>query len=88
MEKKQTLRLCIGCNEMKPKKELLRVVKNDEGIGLDRTGRKNGRGAYICDDKSCLEKAIKNRGLERSFKQKIDKEVYENLVISLENKDE
>ena len=80
MEKKLPLRLCIGCNAMKNKKEMIRIVKNEEGINLDKTGKKNGRGAYLCDDVECLEKAIKSRGLERSFKMAISKEVYTKLL--------
>lgn len=80
MEKKLPLRLCIGCNAMKNKKEMIRIVKNEEGINLDKTGKKNGRGAYLCDDMECLEKAIKSRGLERSFKMAISKEVYTKLL--------
>lgn len=73
-------RSCIGCNEKKNKKDLIRVVKNKEGeITIDRTGRANGRGAYICDCIECLEKAIKNRRLEKSFEMKIEDEIYEKL---------
>lgn len=77
--KKIPLRQCVGCGEMKAKKELIRVIKNDEGVFLDASGRKNGRGAYICDDTDCLEKARKSKGLERSLKVAIPDEVYENL---------
>ena len=80
MEKKLPLRLCIGCNAMKNKKEMIRIVKNEEGINLDKTGKKNGRGAYLCDDMECLEKAIKSKGLERSFKMAISKEIYTKLL--------
>ena len=73
------LRQCVGCGEMKAKKELIRVIKNDEGVFLDASGRKNGRGAYICADTDCLEKARKSKGLERSLKVAIPDEVYENL---------
>ncbi len=80
MVKKIPMRQCIGCGEMKSKKELLRILKTAEDeITLDATGRKNGRGAYLCFSKDCLEKAIKKKGLERSFKMKIPKEVYERL---------
>lgn len=72
--------MCIGCGEMKPKKDLIRVVKNKEGeISLDFTGKKPGRGAYICNNEECLVKAIKNKKIERSFSQKIDDEIYEKL---------
>ena len=78
--KKIPQRQCIGCGEMKGKKEMIRVIKTAEGeILLDATGRKNGRGAYLCPSEECLKKAIKNKGLERSFKMAIPKEVYESL---------
>ncbi|MGN0383977.1 MAG: RNase P modulator RnpM [Eubacterium sp.] len=80
MAKKIPLRQCTGCGEMKSKKEMIRVIKTiDDEICIDLTGRKNGRGAYICNSMSCLEKAIKNKGLERSLKVKIPQEVYEQL---------
>ena len=83
--KKVPLRKCIGCNEMKNKKEMMRVLKTPEGeITLDVTGRKNGRGAYVCFSKECLHKAIKNKGLERSLKMQIPQEVYENLERELD----
>ena len=79
------MRKCVGCQEMKSKKEMLRVLKTSENeFVLDATGRKNGRGAYVCFSKDCLAKAIKNKGLERSFKQAIPKEVYENLEKEME----
>ena len=77
--KKIPLRQCVGCGQMKAKKELIRVIKNDEGFFLDASGRKNGRGAYICADTECLKKARKSKGLERSLKVAIPDEVYENL---------
>lgn len=84
--KKIPMRKCVGCQEMRSKKEMLRVLKtSDEEFVLDATGRKNGRGAYLCFSKECLDKAIRNKGLERSFKQAIPKEVYENLERELEN---
>ena len=73
-------RTCIGCNEIKLKKELIRIVKNKEGqISLDKTGKANGRGAYICDNIECLEKAIKTKRLERNFETKISEEIYNEL---------
>ena len=79
--KKIPMRQCIGCGEMKPKKEMIRVLKTaEEEIILDTTGRKNGRGAYLCQNSECLKKAIKSKGLERSFKMPIGKEVYEMLT--------
>ncbi|MCP1101175.1 putative RNA-binding protein YlxR (DUF448 family) [Aequitasia blattaphilus] len=86
VKKKIPLRKCVGCGEMKSKKEMIRVVKNDQGeFFLDSTGKKNGRGAYICPQKSCLEMAMKNKGLERSFKQSIPVEIYEVLEKELED---
>ena len=83
--KKVPLR-CIGCNEMKNKKEMMRVLKTtDDQIVLDTTGRKNGRGAYVCFSGECLKKAIKNKGLERSLKMPIPQEIYENLERELES---
>ncbi|XCP83939.1 YlxR family protein [Roseburia hominis] len=83
--KKIPMRKCVGCQKMKSKKEMLRVLKTSENeFVLDATGRKNGRGAYLCFSKECLDEAIKNKGLERSFKQAIPKEVYENLSKELE----
>lgn len=78
-------RTCVGCNTVKEKNDLIRIVKNKEDeISIDKTGKMNGRGAYICDDIKCLEKAIKTKRLERVFGIKISDEVYENLrgVIS------
>lgn len=70
---------------MKSKKEMIRVIKTAEDeFLLDATGRKNGRGAYVCPTRECLEKAVKNKGLERSFKQAIPKEVYEALEKEME----
>ena len=78
--KKVPMRKCVGCQEMKSKKEMLRVLKTPEGeICLDTTGKKNGRGAYICRQKECLQKARKNKGLERSFKMSISPESYDML---------
>ena len=80
MAKKIPLRQCVGCGEMKGKKEMIRVIKTPEGeICLDATGKKNGRGAYVCPSCECLERAIKSRGLERSFSCAIPAEVYEQL---------
>ena len=85
MAKKIPMRMCIGCGEMKNKKDLIRVLKDTEGlISIDVTGRKNGRGAYICPSVDCLKKAVKGKGLERSFKMAIPKEVYESLEKEME----
>ena len=78
--KKIPQRTCMGCNEKKDKKDLIRIVKNkDNEIFIDRTGKKDGRGAYICDDINCLEKAIKSKRIEKSFEMKISEEIYNNL---------
>ena len=83
--KKVPLRQCIGCGESKNKKEIIRILKTPEGeFILDATGRKNGRGAYLCPSKECLRKAIKVKGLERSFKMAIPREVYETLEKEME----
>ncbi|MGN0249839.1 MAG: RNase P modulator RnpM [Oliverpabstia sp.] len=83
--KKVPLRKCIGCNEMKNKKEMIRVLKTtDDQVILDATGKKNGRGAYLCFSKECLQKAMKSRGLERSLKMPIPQEVYESLERKLD----
>lgn len=73
-------RTCIGCNEIKLKKELIRIVKNKEGqIFIDRTGKANGRGAYICDNIECLEKAIKTKKLDRALNKNFSEEIYNKL---------
>ena len=83
--KKVPLRQCIGCGEMKSKKEMIRVIKTaDEEILLDATGRNNGRGAYLCPSMECMKKAVKSKGLERSFKMAIPKEVYDALEKEME----
>lgn len=80
MTKKVPMRQCVGCGEMKSKKEMMRILKTAEGpIVLDVTGKKNGRGAYLCRSEECLKKARKGKGLERSFKMSIPQEVYDNL---------
>lgn len=80
MGRKVPLRQCVGCGEMKSKKEMMRVIKTaEDGIVIDTTGRKNGRGAYVCVSQECLQKARKNKGLERSLKMSIPEEVYEGL---------
>ena len=76
--RKIPMRMCVGCREMKPKKELIRVVRTSENeVKLDFTGRLNGRGAYICPDKSCLAKARKSKRIERAFECRISDELYE-----------
>ena len=83
--KKFRLRQCIGWGEMKSKREMIRVIKTPEDeILLDATGRKNGRGAYLCPAMECLKKAVKSKGLERSFKMAIPPEVYQALEKEME----
>lgn len=85
MGKKIPLRQCVGCGEMKSKKEMMRVIKTAENeILLDMTGKQNGRGAYLCLSLECMQKARKNKGLERSFKMKIPDEIYGRLEAEFE----
>nr|WP_330373726.1 YlxR family protein [Niameybacter massiliensis] len=78
--KKIPLRKCTGCGEMKDKREMIRIVRDSEGnFSLDFTGKKAGRGAYICKNIDCLTQAEKNKGLERSYKTSVDKEIYNQL---------
>lgn len=80
VKKKIPMRKCVGCGEMKPKKELMRILRTqDDDFCIDTTGKKNGRGAYLCQSAECLKKAVKSKGLERSFKQSIPQEVYDRL---------
>ena len=80
-EKKTPLRMCLGCNQMLDKKELLRIVRDKEGnISVDLTGKKAGRGAYICQNSDCFKKLQKSRRLERTFSTKISDEIYEALA--------
>ncbi len=80
MLKKKPLRRCMACNEQKEKKDLLRIVKSKDGmIQIDLTGKKNGRGAYICKSEECLEKLIKSKRLEKIFEMQISSELYENI---------
>lgn len=83
--KKIPLRKCAGCGQLKPKKELIRVIRTAEGaIEIDATGRKNGRGAYICPNPECFRKAVKNKGLEHSLKVSVPEEVYRSLGEEIE----
>jgi predicted RNA-binding protein YlxR (DUF448 family) len=85
LQKKIPMRQCLGCREMKPKRELIRVVRSPEGeISLDFKGKLSGRGAYICPDPQCLEKAVKARALERAFSSRIPEEIYERLREEME----
>lgn len=78
--KKIPMRMCLGCGEMKPKRELIRVVKSKEvDISLDLTGKKSGRGAYICKSVECFEKARKARKFERSFSCMISEDIYNSM---------
>ncbi len=87
--RKTPLRKCLGCGEMKPKQELIRAVRSPEGeISLDLTGKKNGRGAYICRNSDCLKNAIKAKRFERAFGCEIDKQVYDNMLAELEESKE
>ncbi|NLD50118.1 MAG: YlxR family protein [Clostridiaceae bacterium] len=84
-QKKIPLRMCLGCQEMKPKRELIRVVKNKESeISIDFIGKKPGRGAYICKNADCFEKARKARRFEKAFETSIDEEVFNALKNELE----
>ena len=85
-EKKIPMRMCVGCREMKPKRELIRVVKSPEGIvSMDPTGRKPGRGAYVCRSAECLKRAIKQKQLERAFECAIGEETHASLLHELES---
>ena len=84
-QKKIPMRQCVGCREMKPKKELIRVVKSPEGaISLDFRGKAPGRGAYVCPDPACLKRAMKSKALERGFETAIPQEVYDSLLAARE----
>ncbi|HIW42433.1 MAG TPA: YlxR family protein [Candidatus Mediterraneibacter vanvlietii] len=80
VKKKIPMRKCVGCGEMKMKKELMRILRTENGeFVVDAEGKKNGRGAYICRSAECFRKAVRNKGLERSFKQEIPQDVYDRL---------
>ena len=82
--RKIPMRMCTGCGEMKPKREMVRVVKSPEGeISLDLTGKKAGRGAYVCENAECLKKAQKSRALERALEAKIEDAVFEQLEAQI-----
>lgn len=88
-QRKVPLRKCTGCQEMKNKKELVRIVRNEQGeFSIDATGKMQGRGSYVCKSLECLERAHKSKGLERSFKAAVPKEVYEKLRSELQIQDE
>ncbi len=84
MNKKIPMRKCVGCGEMKLKKDLIRVVKlSDNDFDIDLSGKKNGRGAYLCNEVDCLVLARKKGALQRSFKTKISEEIYDKLEASI-----
>ena len=86
MPKKIPMRMCVSCREMRPKKELTRVVRTPEGnVVIDPSGRANGRGAYLCLKTACLDKAVKSRALERALETKVEPEVYETLRKDCQN---
>jgi len=83
-QKKIPMRMCVGCREMKPKKELLRVVRSPEGeISFDLTGRKSGRGAYVCPSETCFMKAVKQKQLERALEAPVSDEVRDSLSAQI-----
>ena len=85
MQKKIPMRQCVGCREMKAKKELVRVVRSPEGeISLDFRGKAPGRGAYVCPQAECLRRAIKSRALERGLDCQIPQEIYDQLLLGME----
>lgn len=89
MPKKIPMRQCVGCREMKEKRQLIRVVRSPEGeVSLDFKGKKPGRGAYVCPDPECLKKARKSRALERAFETAIPAEVYDAMEAELRGADE
>ena len=85
--KKIPMRMCLACREMKPKKELIRIVKSQEGIFLDATGKKNGRGAYICNNLDCIKKCIKTRSLNKAFSCEVEQSTYDKLLEDFVEKD-
>ena len=89
MQKKLPMRQCLGCREMKPKRQLIRAVKSPEGeVSLDFNGKKPGRGAYVCPSSDCLKRAIKTRAMSRAFGVEIPQSVYSALEEQMEDLDE
>ena len=87
-QKKIPMRQCVGCREMKPKKELIRVVRSPEGaISLDFRGKAPGRGAYLCPDPACMKRAVKSEALNRAFETEIPQEIYDDLLAKMEEGD-
>ena len=88
MEKKIPMRQCLGCREMKPKRELIRAVRSPEGeVSLDFKGKSPGRGAYVCPNLGCLKKAIRSRAFERAFSAPVPEEVYRRMEAEMEASD-
>ncbi|MDD6283752.1 MAG: YlxR family protein [Firmicutes bacterium] len=85
-QRKQPMRMCNGCGEMKPKRQLIRVVKSPDGaVSLDTTGKRSGRGAYICPSAECLKKARRNRRIDRTFEMTIPDEIYDTMESEIAN---
>lgn len=80
MEKKTPIRTCIACRQAKDKRELIRIVRNGDVIKVDRTGKMNGRGAYVCDNEECMQKIVKNKLLNRAFSQNVSDQIYASLM--------
>ena len=80
--RKIPMRMCVSCREMKPKRELTRIVRSEEGVKIDPTGKANGRGAYLCNDPACLKKAMKSKALERALNASLAPDVYEQLAAN------
>jgi len=88
MPKKPPLRQCLGCRVMKPKRELIRAVRSPEGdVSIDLTGKKPGRGAYVCQSKECLKRAVKSKALSRAFRAEIPQDVMDMLSEQMEGSD-
>lgn len=84
MPKKIPMRMCVACRQMRPKRELIRIVRTPEGtVILDRSGRANGRGAYLCDSQDCFRRAVKTRALERALESRMDEDVLQSLQEAL-----
>ncbi len=89
MPKKIPMRQCVGCREMKPKRELVRVVRSPEGaVSLDFRGKAPGRGAYVCPQTECLKKAVRSKALSRALECEIPQEIYDALVARMEAGDD
>ena len=85
MQKKIPMRQCLGCREMHPKKELIRIVRSPEGeVSLDSKGKASGRGAYICPKEACLKRAVKAKAIARAFDVEIPQEIYDSLYLQME----